>query len=156
MQTVDKDPGSEVRPISRDAVLAQLPALIIAVPEAQDDDGEGIIANILMSADPLEAGNLGGLPEAEDMIGKRLRIEKLTRRESTQEDTWTPWYFVVEGTIKPSGEPFVFGTSAKSIVAQLAAMYALGQLPALVEVVKAEKDTKKGHRPLALRRPDGL
>lgn len=155
MATDTKGTDRDVVPISRDAVLAQLPQLLMAVPEAEDDDGSGIIAAVLMAADPLDAGGASELPEAEDMLGKLLKVEKISRRESTLENSESQWYLVVEGTEGPHRRPFIFGTSSRTIMAQLCAKYALGQLPFLCEVFKPSKPTRSGYYPLSLRKPAG-
>jgi hypothetical protein len=145
-----KGKPTDVQPVARDAILEQYAPMLMAVPLAEDDDGSGIIAAILTANTP-EALNTGTkLPDAEAMIGKTLRIDKIERRESDLEDNTLGYYLIARGVEGPRQEPFVFGTGSVGITAVLVKLWAHGWLPAVVEVRKAAKATKAGRYPLNL------
>lgn len=145
-------PAAPVR--TRESALAEFPELVMAVPVAEDSDGSGIIADILM-ADTWEELNddQGSLPNARAMIGRQVRVHKLERREST-ESGGLGWYLVIDSTDPDTGEMVKWQTSAMSVLAKLVKLHQLtgkgGRLDALVEVTEADRDTKAGRRPLDL------
>jgi len=141
---------AEVQPVSRQAILEQYGAMLMAVPLAEDDDGSGIIADILQANRPEDLNTNNELPAAEDFIGKTLVIRSIERRQSTLEDNELGYYLIVRGTEGSHQAPFVFGTGSTGIVAVLVKLYAHGWLPAAVEVRKADKATKAGRYPLSL------
>lgn len=139
-------------PVSRAAQIEEYGRMILAVPEAEDDDGFGIIAGVLEAGSWEDLNTGGGLPEAEDFEGKRMVIRSITRRESTVEGAESPWYFVVDAD---SGQPdfasMRFATSSRTIMAQLVKCHVHGWFPIVATVVKSDKATRKGFRPLSLR-----
>jgi hypothetical protein len=145
-----KGKPTDVQPIARDAILEQYGSMLMAVPLAEDDDGSGIIAGILSANTPDALNMDSGLPAAEDMLGKLLKVERIERRESTLEDNTLGYYLIARGVEGPHQTPFVFGTGSVGITAVLVKLWAHGWLPAVVEVQKAAKATKAGRNPLNL------
>jgi hypothetical protein len=136
---------------TREQIIAEYPEMIFAIPEAQADDGSGIIAQAL-GASSWQALNdeSESLPNAEDMIGKEITIETLERRQSDLE-SGLGWYLVVGSTIVTTGEYVQWQTSSGSVMAKLVKLSQLQVLPATVKVYRVDKATKAGFHPLDLR-----
>lgn len=145
------DTSTDVQPISTEALMEQFGSMFMAIPLAEDDDGTGILLNILQANRPEDLNVGGELPEAEDMIGQDLVVRSIERRESTRDDNELGYYLVVRGTEGTHHKPFVFGTGSKGITAALVKLYAHGWLPALCKVEKSAKATKGGFYPLNLK-----
>lgn len=149
----DKAPaGMAPIPVSRDAVLEQFGQMLAAVPLAQDDDGSGIIADVMMATSWESLNTQTELPEAQDFLGQKLLIRNVERRESTLADGESPWYLVVTGELPDRDRaPFTFGTSARTIMAQLVKAYMHDWLPLLAVVERKDTATRSGRYPLNLR-----
>ena len=145
-------PAAPVR--TRESALAEFPEMVLAVPAAEDSDGSGIIADILMATSWEDLNNdQGALPNARAMLGKRVRVHRLERRESTEQGG-IGWYLVITASDPKTGEQIMWQTSAMSVMAKLVKLHQLagadGQVDALVEVTEADRDTRAGRRPLDL------
>lgn len=139
-------PAGEVLPVSRDAVLAQFVPMLAAIPDAVDDDGSGIIAEILQATNLDGLNTSGTMDDSAKMIGRSLKITGLTKRASDLPDG-LPFYLIVDYVDRHSGELGKFQTSATTIVAQLVKAQMLGLVPLIAHVVKADKPTKAGFYP---------
>lgn len=138
-----------VHQVSREAQVEAYSQMITMVPAGQSD-GFDIIVRIA-SATSWEDVNVSedGLPDTKDQLGRRLRFESISRRESDKQND-NPWYFVVEATDLKTGEAIRFSTGSQTIMAQLATLYVKGWLPVIGEVVQSERETRAGFRPFAL------
>lgn len=123
-----------------------------------DSDGLSIIGDILGAntlAD-LQTELQSKLPKAEEVAGRQLKVNDLVRQMSTidasenESAIQLPWYIMVDSTDTATGERVLWQTSAGSVTAKLARLYNLELLPAVVEVRKAEKATRKGFWPMNL------
>ena len=145
-------PGGEV------AVIPQMSAELVKtfagmamlIPSETTDALDSIIGAILSSpsweqlADPWETAS------AERLIGRIIRVDRLTRRPSQYKDG-LGLFLVVDGVDTQTGEAIVTTTSAMGVVAQLVKAHVAGWLPLYVEWVIAERVTENGYRPQHLK-----
>lgn len=151
MTTPDTQPGTEVAKAVSDGTMALFAQMAVAIPEASDEEAYESIVLQLLGADGLDALNAPWDTEkAAKFTGHRLRIEEMTRRPSDYEGG-LGIYIVIKGTDLGTGEKFVLTIGSVSVVAQLARIHHLNALPAVVELVVAEKPTSKGYRPMHLK-----
>lgn len=146
--TAPGQPGTELdttlhlspETVQRFAQMAML------IPSETTDAVESIVSAILnsptweMLSDPWESRS------AEELDGKRLRIDGLQRRPSDYRDG-LGIFLVVHCTDLANGEKFAWPTGSVSVVAQLVRAYAGGWLPLIAEIIIAERTTENGYRP---------
>jgi hypothetical protein len=132
------------------AVVERFATMATLIPS---EDGSGVerIVDAILSAesweslsDPWESTN------ADKLRGKRLRVNSLMRRPS-QFRGGLGIFLVVFCTDTANGEDLVWTTSSVSVVAQLVRAYCLRVLPAIVEMVIADRPTEAGFYPHHLR-----
>ena len=151
MTTDDTQPGTDVVPVVSQATMALFAQMAVGIPESNDDEAYESIVLQLLSADGLDALNAPwDTDKAGKFTGHRLRIEGMTRRPSDY-DGGLGLYIVIKGTDLGTGEKFVLTIGSVSVVAQLARIHHLNALPAIVELVIADKPTSKGYRPMHLK-----
>lgn len=123
-----------------------------------DTDGLSILGDILSSTtlEELQTELQSKLPKAEEVAGRQLKVNDIVRQISTidasenESAIQLPWYVMVDSTDIDTGDHVLWQTSAGSVTAKLIRLYNLGYLPAVVEVRKAEKQTRKGFWPMNL------
>jgi hypothetical protein len=151
MSTDTSTPGTELAIAYSQELTSQFTAMVASIPETDDDDASERIVLQLLGAD--DVGDLNApwdsVP-AEELAGKRLRIDTIERRPSDFQDGLGV-YLVCKGLILDTGEKLVYTTGAVSIVAQLVRAHFLGGLPAICELIIADRPTKKGYRPQHLK-----
>lgn len=142
-------PDGGVMQLTRDGQLQQLSAILSAIPMAEASDDGLDIALRMMGASSWQQLNIDGtgLPQSKDLVGRELVIRKLERRESDK-DGALPWYFVVDATDAKTDRDVRFSTGSATIMAQLAMLHALGNLPAVVTIT--ETITRSGQKALQL------
>ena len=151
MTTESTEPGTEVVKAVSDGTMALFAQMAVSIPESNDDEAYESIVLHLLSADGLDALNAPwDTDKAGKFTGHRLRIEGMTRRPSDYEGG-LGMYIVIKGTDMGTGEKFVLTIGSVSVVAQLARIHHLNALPAVVELVIADKPTSKGYRPMHLK-----
>lgn len=151
MTTTDNQPGTDVAPIVSQQTMALFAAMAVNIPETDDSEAYESIVTQLLGADGLDALNAPwDADKAGQMAGKRLRIEAMSRRASDYSEG-LGIYLVLKGTNLDTGEKFTLTISSVSVVAQLARIHHLNALPAIVELVVADRPTAKGYRPMHLK-----
>ena len=151
MTTTDNQPSTEVAPIVSQQTMALFAAMAVNIPEADDSEAYESIVTQLLSADGLDALNAPWeAGKAEQLAGKRLKIEAMSRRASDYSEG-LGIYLVLKGTNLDTGERFTLTIGSVSVVAQLARIHHLNALPAIVELVVADRPTAKGYRPMHLK-----
>jgi hypothetical protein len=131
-------------------------ALLEAIPEAGENDDIAIYAQLL-AAESVEDFEVGGhLPAGRDLVGRRLKVEALSRRVSDIEDPDAdakfrlPFYVIPESVDVDSGEAVRWQTSSPGLVIPLAKLHMWGQLPAVVRIVETGKEKAGRSRALGL------
>lgn len=151
MTTDTSNPGTELAIPYSQEVTNIFATMVAGIPETDDEDAsERIVLQLLGATDAAELNAPWDSAPAEELAGKRLRIDTIERRPSDFQDGLGV-YLVCKGLILDTGEKLVFTTGAISIVAQLVRAHFLGGLPAICELVIAERPTKKGYRPQHLK-----
>lgn len=151
MTTTDNQPGTDVVPVVSQATMALFSQMAVGIPEADDGQAYENIVLQLLNAEDLDAFNAPWDTEAAAALaGKRLKIESMARRASDFADG-LGIYIVTKGVNLDTGEPFVFTTGGIANVATLARIHFTGRLPAIVELVIADKPTASGFRPQHLK-----
>lgn len=151
MTVATTEPAGELEPIASAETLARFEALAVRIPESDDSQAyEDIISQILgaTGVDGLNAP--WDTSKAATLNGHRLRIESITRRPSDFQEG-LGIYLVTKGTDLGTGERFTLTIGSVAVVAQLAQISALNGLPAIVELIVADKLTSRGFRPIHLK-----
>lgn len=131
-------------------LVAQFVEMAMVVPSEDGSGMERIVAQLLSAesweqlSDPWESTN------AEQLRGKRLRIDSVMRRPS-QYKGGLGIFLVVKGVNLGTGEAIVWTSSSAAIIAQLVRAYAKGWIPCVCEIVIADRPTEAGYYPHHLR-----
>lgn len=151
MTTTDNEAGTEIVPVVSASTLALFSNMAVGIPEADDSEAyESIVAQIL-GADGLDGLNAPWeTGQSEQLAGHSLKIESMARRTSDY-TSGLGIYIVIKGTDLNSGEKFTLTIGSVSVLAQLARIHYMNALPAIVELVIADRPTAKGNRPMHLK-----
>jgi hypothetical protein len=150
MAAARKNTGKALaEPVSREVLLAQYGALLEQIPLAQDDDGFGLIKDILTATNWQELNRESELDNLQKYVGKTLKIIGMERRVSEIEGGM-PWYLMVDAIDVASGELIKLNTSAGTPMAKMTMLHKFNNLPALVKITKTDKATRSGFYPLEL------
>lgn len=151
MTSTDSTTSTDVAQVVSQETMALFAAMAVGIPEADDSEAYESIVTQLLSADGLDALNAPWESgKAEQLAGKRLKIESMARRASDYGEG-LGIYLVIKGTNLETGERFTLTIGSVSVVAQLARIHHLGALPAVVELQVADRPTSKGYRPMHLK-----
>lgn len=151
MTTTTDQSGTAVVPVVSQATMALFAQMAVGIPEADDGEAyENIVLQLLNAENPDDFNAPWDTAAAEQLAGKRLKIESMARRESDFAGGLGV-YIVCKGVCLDTGEPFVFTTGGIANVATLARVHFTGKLPAIVELVIADTPTANGYRPQHLK-----
>lgn len=140
----------------RSAVVDAAIALMEMVPEAVDDDGTGIIANLLAAENWEDLNSQTKLPAGKELVGETLVLRAISRRVSELEDDdegtgiKLPHYLIIDSVRSGLGTGVRWQTSSPGLVVPIVKLYVWGKFPATVRIDQSDKPTKKGFRPLNL------
>lgn len=144
---------------ARELATERHEAYLAAIPEALDDDGFGMVMDILNASDKSQLIGEPELPSAKDLAedknlaGHVFRIPgtDIVRRKSTLiDDDGTEregWYLIVPAIDKNTGTLVRFNTSAGTVLAKLVKIAGENWFPCDVTFTLADK-TKSGFRPV--------
>lgn len=150
MTSTETTPTTDVVPVVSQATLALFAQMAVAIPEADDSEAYESIVLQLLAADGVDTLNAPWQSgKTESLAGHRLKVESMTRRPSDFGEG-LGIYLVIKGTDMNTGERFSLTIGSVSVLAQLARIHHLNALPAIVELVIAERPTAKGYRPMHL------
>ena len=151
MTSTETPATTDVVPVVSAATMALFAQMAVGIPEADDGDAyENIVLQLLSADNPDQFNAPWDTEAAEQLAGKRLKIEAMSRRASDFAGG-LGIYIVLKGIVLDTGEPFVFTTGGIANVATLARIHFTGKLPAIVELVIADTPTSKGFRPQHLK-----
>lgn len=151
MTVATTEPAGELEPIVKPETLARFEALSVRIPESDDSQAYEDIVSQILGATGVDGLNAPwDTSKAATLNGHRLRIESMTRRASDFQEG-LGIYLVIKGTDLGTGERFTLTIGSVAVVAQLAQIHALSGLPAIVELIVADKLTKNGYRPIHLK-----
>lgn len=128
-------------------VRAMFASMVVAVPDADDGEGQNRILLTLLNAtnwDDLDApwDSQGG--KAYD--GQEQRIDSIMRRPSRFAGG-LGFFLVVTAELSDTKEKIVWTTSSLSITVQLVKAYTMGVLPILAKLVVADTPSARGYFP---------
>lgn len=146
--------GTEIE-LARNAdlveVMRQYKTILDRIPEPADDDGTGMIIDILNAKTADDLLGEAELPSAQDIAERYPRkmflITDLIRRDSDL-DNGMPYYVIASLVDESTGETIRINTSAATPLAKIAKLYDFGALPARVAFTLSDKPTKAGYRPV--------
>jgi hypothetical protein len=149
--TTTDQPGTDLVPVVSQATMALFAQMAVGIPEADDGEAyENIVLQLLSADNPDDFNAPWDTAAAEQLAGKRLKIESMSRRASDFAGGLGV-YIVIKGINLDTGESVVFTTGGIANVASLARIHFTGKLPAIVELVIADTPTAKGFRPQHLK-----
>lgn len=151
MTVATTEPTGELQPVVSADLLSRFEALAVRIPESDDSQAYEDIVSQILGATGVDGLNAPwDTNKAATLNGHRLRIESMTRRPSDYTEGLGV-YLVVKGTDMGTGERFTLTIGSVAVLAQLAQIHALNGLPAIVELIVADKLTKNGYRPIHLK-----
>lgn len=151
MTTTNDPTETELVPVVSQATMALFAQMAVGIPEADDSEAYESIVTQLLGADGVDALNAPwDADKAAHLNGHRLKIEEMSRRASDYAEG-LGIYLVIKGTDLDSGEKFTLTIGSVSVLAQLARIWHLKGLPAIVELIIADRPTAKGFRPMHLK-----
>lgn len=151
MTSTPTETSTDLVPVVSAELMTQFAAMAVNIPENDDSDAYESIVAQLLGANRLDELNAPWeTSKAEQLKGKRIRIESMTRRTSDYGEG-LGLYLIIKGTDLGSGEKITLTIGSVAVVAQLARVHALNGLPAIVEVIIADRPTKNGYRPMHLK-----
>jgi len=128
------------------AIVGSLNDLLDNIPLA-GGDGLSIVQDILTAdLDSLAGEDATEVTPLESLMGVELWVTEVSRAESDYRDapgTYTPWYFIIKGTIAETGEEYVTTTSGLTIMLKLARFAVAQALPVKMKV--SESRTRNGY-----------
>lgn len=128
------------------AIRAQFAEMAKGIPDAPEDGGLGIVAQIM------EAGSVDSLDDPwrtrdmEKLAGERITVYDLHKLPSDFKDGLGV-YLVVHAVRAETGEDVTVTTGSVSVVAQLVRAWAMGALPITVIPRIADRPSRNGYYP---------
>lgn len=127
-------------------LASQFAQMCMMIPGDSAGGYESILAQ-LFGAEDLDALSAPWeTTDIDDLVGKVVRIDSLTRRPSDFKQGLGV-FLVVHGVNTHTGESMTITTSSIAVMGQLARAYMLQLLPCYAEWVKADRPTEQGYYP---------
>jgi hypothetical protein len=149
-QDVDEQASAEVALIDDRELLGQFAEMAVMIPADDGGGTEDILRKILGAATWDQLDEPWETSEVDDIIGKTLRITKVTRRPSTFAGGLGV-FLIVHLTDPRTQKEYVKTTGSISVVGQLARAYALGATAMTVQWCRAERPSENGYYPQHLK-----
>ena len=134
----------------RTETMRQFADMARVLPTAEGDASMSIVAQILAATTVEELDAPWNDTDGDELVGVTFEAQSVTAHQSDYADGLGV-FLRVEGVRLDNGEVVSFSTGSVSTVAQLVKAYVSGWFPFVVEIVKAERPTKKGYFPLHLK-----
>lgn len=144
--TVDEQAAAEVATIIDPVLLQQFAEMAVMIPAETDGGTESILRKILSAKTWTEVDEPWRTTSVDDILGKRLRVTKVTRRPSTYQDG-LGMFLIVHLRDTRDQKEYVKTTGSVSVVGQFAALYAMGAQAITIEWCKAKRPTEGGYFP---------
>lgn len=148
--TVDEQEAAEVATIIDPALLQQFAEMAVMIPAEMDGGTEDILRKVLSAKTWSEIDEPWQTTSVDDILGKRLRVTKVTRRPSTFADG-LGMFLIIHLRDTRTGKEYVKTTGSIAVVGQFAALYAMGATAVTIEWCKAPRPTEKGYYPQHIR-----
>lgn len=153
--TVDDQASQEVAVITDRKLLETWAERATAIPAELDGGTEDILRKILSATTWTQIDEPWKTSEVDDILGKHLRVTKVTRRPSTF-DGGLGVFLIVKLTDPRDGKEYVKTTGSISVVGQLAQLYWLGAYGITIEWCRAKRASEHGFYPQHLIIHDAL
>ena len=141
---------AEVATITDAKLLEQFAEYAVMIPAEAGSGTESILAKILQATTWDQLDQPWETSDVTDILGKRLKVTAVTRRPSTFAGG-LGIFLVVSLTDIKTGQEYVKTTGSIAVVGQIAAAYARGWMPLLVEWCRSERPTEAGYYPQHLK-----
>jgi hypothetical protein len=149
-EQVDEQQAAEVATITDKALLAQFAEMAVMIPADPGGGTEDILRKILQAETWDQLDEPWQTSSVDDILGLRLKLTHATRRPSTYGQGLG--VFLICHLVDPrNGKEYVKTTGSIAVTGQVAALYAKGWMPALVEWCRAERPSQNGYYPQHLR-----
>lgn len=144
--TVDEQASQDVALITDKQILAQWAERATAIPSEVDGGTEDILRKIFSATTWAQIDEPWRTTDVDDILGKHLRITKVTRRPSTFE-SGLGVFLIVHLHDARDNKDYVKTTGSIAVVGQLAQLFYLGATAITVEWCKAKRPTEGGFYP---------
>lgn len=129
-------------------IMGELPVQVHSGPEAERE----MLRRTLEATDAdAVLDDTAGTISTKDLVGRIIVINSFQLRPSTEKPGEV--YMLLDAVDVQKSEPITVNTGSRKIMAQIAKLAQLGELPLAVKVHQSEKATAAGQYPLSLRRP---
>lgn len=145
-QDVDDQQSAEVAVMMNTELLAQFAEMAVAIPREDGDGTEAILTQILNAQTWEELDSPWETSPLDDILGKRLKLTRATRRPSTF-DGGLGQFLVLHLLDPKDGKTYVKTTGSISVVGQVAVLYFRQWMPALIEWRRADRPSANGYYP---------
>lgn len=146
VQTVDDQAATEVATIIDQKLLEQFAEMAVMIPADLGGGTEDILRKILSAKTWDQIDEPWRSTSVDDILTKRLRVTKVTRRPSTFEGG-LGMFLIVHLTDIKGGKEYVKSTGSVAVVGQFAALYAMGAKDIIIEWCKAKRPSESGYFP---------
>lgn len=143
---VDDQASAEVATITNHALLTKFAEMVTMIPAEDGNGTENILAQILGATKWEQLDEPWDATDVDDIIGRRLKLTRATRRPSTI-GGGLGIFLVVHLEDPSTGATFVKTTGSIAVVGQIVAAYARNWMPLLVEWRKSDRPTEQGYYP---------
>ena len=146
VQTLAEQESAEVATIIDQKLLEQFAEMAVMIPAEMDGGTEEILRKVLSAKSWSEIDEPWRSTQIDDILGKRMRVVKVTRRPSTFAGGLGMFLIVRLKDIR-DGKEYVKATGSIAVVGQFAALYAMGATAITIEWCKAPRPTERGYFP---------
>jgi phosphoribosylaminoimidazole (AIR) synthetase len=146
MTTVDEQAAAEVATIIDPVLLQQFAEMAVMIPAEVEGGTEDILRKVLSAKTWSQVDEPWRTTDVDDILRKRLRVVKVTRRPSTFAQG-LGMFLIVKLRDPRDGQEYVKTTGSVAVVGQFAALYAMGATAMTIEWCKAERPTEQGYYP---------
>lgn len=145
-ETVDQQASTEVAVITDRKLLEQFAEMAVAIPGELDGGTEDILRKVLSATTWQQIDEPWRTSDVDDIVGKELRVIKVTRRPSTFAGGLGVFLIVKLQDPRTETE-YVKTTGSISVVGQFARLYFLGATGITIRWHKAKRQTESGFWP---------
>lgn len=144
--TVDEQQSQDVALITDRKLLEQWAERATAIPAELDGGTEDILRKVFSATSWAQIDEPWRTTDVDDIVGKTLRLTKVTRRPSTFE-SGVGVFLIVKLTDARDGKEYVKTTGSIAVVGQLAQLFYLGATAIQIKWCKAKRPTEQGFYP---------
>lgn len=145
-ETVDQQQSTEVAVITDRKLLERFAEMAVAIPAELDGGTEDILRKVLSAKTWAEIDEPWRTTDVDDIVGKPLRVTRVTRRPSTFAGG-LGIFLIVKLTDPRDGKEYVKTTGSVSVVGQFAALYFMGATAITIKWCKSKTASEAGFWP---------